>query len=580
MVAAGVLTAARADAVIARWPALSDFLRLNNLALLMMALAGVKVLHELGHALACKRFGGECHEIGLMLLVFTPCLYCDVSDSWTFSRRWRRGAVAAAGVYVELVLASLAVFLWWFSRPGLLQAMCLNVIVVCSVGTMIFNANPLLRYDGYYLLSDALGVPNLRQRSRAILRRGLARWCLGWVGPDAYQLPRRRLLLGSYAVASIAYTWLVMVTILWFLHRTLRPQGWGAAATILAAVVVGRFLFEPVHWAARVVSTGTPAQKVSRSRVAGTAAVLTVALTLLFWFPLPQRVSAPAVLLPVRAQPAYVTVPGLWEPQAASGDKVAKGQLLGRLVNDEVAMEVIQLEGQVRQLRRRLEHLNTERHDPAPAIAAEAAASLPMIREALADAENRWRQRLEDQRRLMVTAPCAGTVIPPPRRLAGTNAESNSESSLPFWRGTPLDSENSRSYLDVGSLLCFVGDAGELEALVEIPHPDVGLVQTGQRVRLKLDAAPDRVFEGTVVQLASSDQTFLAGASRDDLWRPTKHLTPAEVAPPPYQARIAVDDAPIGALVGARGHAQIVVARQSLGARLRRFLTRTFRFSH
>jgi putative peptide zinc metalloprotease protein len=106
-----------------------------------------------------KHFGGERYEIGVMMLVLTPCLYCNVSDSWMLPNRWHRAAIGAAGMYVELVLASIACFIWWFTVPGPLNYICLNVMFVSSVSTVMFNANPLLRYDGYYILSDVLEIP-------------------------------------------------------------------------------------------------------------------------------------------------------------------------------------------------------------------------------------------------------------------------------------------------------------------------------------------------------------------------------------------------------------------------------------
>jgi putative peptide zinc metalloprotease protein len=89
----------------------------------------------------CKHFGGECHEMGVMVLVLTPCLYCNVSDSWLLPNKWARAAIGAGGMYVELVLASIATWIWWFSEPGqLLNNLCLNVMFVCSVSTLIFNS--------------------------------------------------------------------------------------------------------------------------------------------------------------------------------------------------------------------------------------------------------------------------------------------------------------------------------------------------------------------------------------------------------------------------------------------------------
>ncbi|MGH7128191.1 MAG: hemolysin D, partial [Planctomycetaceae bacterium] len=132
---------------------------------ILVALAVVKIGHELAHAAACKHFGGECHEMGLMLLVFTPCLYCNVSDAWMLPSKWHRAAVGAAGMYLEVVLAAACTFLWWFSTPGLFNTICLNTMFVCSVGTLLFNGNPLLRYDGYYIISELFEVPNLHRQA-------------------------------------------------------------------------------------------------------------------------------------------------------------------------------------------------------------------------------------------------------------------------------------------------------------------------------------------------------------------------------------------------------------------------------
>ena len=122
-------------------------------------LAVTKMLHEFGHGLSCKRLGGECHEIGFMLLVLTPCLYCNVSDSWRLPNKWHRAAIGAAGMYVEIILATIATFVWWYVEPGWIQDLCLQIMLVSSVSTILFNGNPLLRFDGYYILSDLLEIP-------------------------------------------------------------------------------------------------------------------------------------------------------------------------------------------------------------------------------------------------------------------------------------------------------------------------------------------------------------------------------------------------------------------------------------
>src|SRR5262249_10525062 len=141
----------------ARLPGASHFFSLATITHLWIAVAVVKVLHELGHGLSCKAFGGEVHEMGFMLLCLAPCLYCDVSDSWTISGKWRRMFVGFAGMYVELLIAATATFLWWFTADSMLiNRLCLSLMIVCSVNTLMLNGNPLLRYDGYYVLSDWL----------------------------------------------------------------------------------------------------------------------------------------------------------------------------------------------------------------------------------------------------------------------------------------------------------------------------------------------------------------------------------------------------------------------------------------
>ncbi len=164
MIAALLLVAMRFDDVRSRFPALSQVWRSSNLVWLALAVAATKIVHEMAHALACKHFGGECHEMGVMLLAFTPCLYCNVSDVWTLASVRQRVVVSAAGMFAECTLAAVCAFMWWASEPGLLHDLCLNLMLVASVSTLVFNGNPLLRYDGYYILSDLLSVPNLAQR--------------------------------------------------------------------------------------------------------------------------------------------------------------------------------------------------------------------------------------------------------------------------------------------------------------------------------------------------------------------------------------------------------------------------------
>ena len=158
--------------------------------------------------------------MGIMVLVLTPCLYCNVSDSWMLPSKWARAAIGAAGIYVEVVIASICTFLWWFSEGTIFHNLCLNVMFISSVTTIVFNANPLLRYDGYYILADVVEIPNLRQKATTILSRKLGEWCLGLEPPDDPFLPQRnQLFFALYSVAAAIYRWVVALSICWFLYK-------------------------------------------------------------------------------------------------------------------------------------------------------------------------------------------------------------------------------------------------------------------------------------------------------------------------------------------------------------------------
>ena len=230
------------EEVMMRLPALSALISIHNLVWIGAAIGLAKVLHELGHALTCKHFGGECREMGVMLLVFTPCLYCNVSDAWLMNNRWHRIAVSGAGIFVELLLATVASFLWWFSEPGALNSICMNMMIVCSINTVLFNGNPLLKYDGYYVLSDLVSVPNLATRSKSRLLDVVVRITCGVKFANPRMLPSRGdLPLIIYGAASFLYRWFVLALILWTLHVALRPMGLVAIAHAITAACVLTF---------------------------------------------------------------------------------------------------------------------------------------------------------------------------------------------------------------------------------------------------------------------------------------------------------------------------------------------------
>src|SRR4051794_28462252 len=139
MLGAVALVASHWNTFMAKLPAYHEFFTLKTVAYLWVALGAVKVIHEFGHGLSCKTFGGEVHEMGALFLVFSPCLYCNVSDAWTLPNKWHRIIISAAGIYVELIIAAIATFVWWGTEPGtFINSMSMSLMVVCSVSTFVF----------------------------------------------------------------------------------------------------------------------------------------------------------------------------------------------------------------------------------------------------------------------------------------------------------------------------------------------------------------------------------------------------------------------------------------------------------
>ena len=166
------------------WPELSAHLSnnlfsTNNLLWLWLVFPVVKAIHEFGHAFAVKKWGGEVNEMGILLLAFTPIPYVDASSSASFPDKQRRIAVAASGMAVELLLAAVALVVWLNMENGQIRALAFNIMLICSVSTILFNGNPLMRYDGYYIFTDLIEIPNLGQRSTRYLGYLFQRYLLG-----------------------------------------------------------------------------------------------------------------------------------------------------------------------------------------------------------------------------------------------------------------------------------------------------------------------------------------------------------------------------------------------------------------
>jgi putative peptide zinc metalloprotease protein len=263
-----------------------------NVLMLVLLYPASKLLHELGHGYLTKAAGGAVHEAGIMLLVLLPVPYVDASASSAFPAAWRRMLVAGGGIMVELALASLAMIAWVNLPAGLWRAAAFNLMLLCSVSTLLFNGNPLLRFDGYYILSDLLQIHNLDQRSRRYLLYLIQRYGFGLARAESpLRAPSEAKWLIGYGVVSFIYRLAIMLSI-----GVLVSQRYFVIGVILAVVSLSQMMVLPVLRGLRYVADD-PALRDRRRRAAwvsvGVAASLAI---LLLAIPVPYATVAQGVV--------------------------------------------------------------------------------------------------------------------------------------------------------------------------------------------------------------------------------------------------------------------------------------------
>ncbi|WP_233148242.1 HlyD family efflux transporter periplasmic adaptor subunit [Rhodopirellula sp. MGV] len=577
--AASLLLATQYETVYSRLPTFQQFFAADRWIILAATMAIVKVLHEFGHGLSCKKFGGECHEIGFMLLVFTPCLYCNVSDSWMLPNKWKRVWIGAGGIYVEMILASLAAFVWFFTESGTtVNDLCLNMMFLNVVSTVLVNGNPLLRFDGYYILMDMLEIPNLRQKSTEVLKRWFQKTCLGLELQDDPFLPTRgRFWFAMFTIASVIYRWVVVFSICWFVIKVLEPYGLEVIGRAVAVVGFFGLVAQPVIQTWKFCRTPGRLSKVKRFNVMVTAAVAATVIVAVCYIPLPHHIDAAFEVRPGEAGRVYAGSSGQIVTTVEPGQFVETGQTIAVLKNPDLEMRMQDLQIEEAVAETTLEKLKQRR------ISDRSLAAQIDTQEKMLAAVRELKQKTQvELDRLTVVAPISGIVIPPPKKpLQG--AESG---QLPTWWGSPLELRNRGATLSAEDLLCEIGNADDFEAILAIDQGDVQLVSVGQAVDMKLDSRRMDTFSGTVEEMAReplrNTSTSMSSQTGSDLQTEidpaTGQVKPRSVT---YQARVPLQIDPTADLPlrpGYRGSAKVHVEDKSLGQRLWRVIAKTFNF--
>jgi len=322
-----------------------------NLVALLIAYPFIKVLHELGHALAVKVWGGRVHDVGVMFILFMPIPYVDASASSSFASKWRRALVDSAGILTELLIASIALMIWLDAEEPILRSILFNMMLIGTVSTVLFNGNPLLKFDGYYILSDIIEIPNLAQRSQKYLLYLFKRYVCGVANASSpVTAPGERIWFLIYGPLAAAYRVFITISIALFLAGEYLIVG-----LVLAAWSVLLLGVMPIT---RFVSSFAKDPDLNHRRARAVAAiggVVAAALALVVLVPAPYSTVAEAVAVvpenrQVRSGAEGFVVRFLAEPGAA----VTPGTRLAQLADPSVEAEARVLKAQVAALEVRL----------------------------------------------------------------------------------------------------------------------------------------------------------------------------------------------------------------------------------
>ncbi|WP_417734234.1 efflux RND transporter periplasmic adaptor subunit [Rosistilla oblonga] len=477
-------------------PSFHAFFGPQNWLPLAITIIVTKVVHELAHGVVCRQFGARCPEIGVLLLCGTPCMYCDVTDSWSLPNRWQRAAVMLAGVYVEAILAAVATLIWWSSRVGPVHFGCMNLMFVCGVSTLLFNLNPLMRFDGYYVLSDLVNVPNLRSQAAGAWRSSIVAPLAGDAFRDAIPWrPRGARWLVLFHAASTAWRWMAVVAIAtWVIAvadtARLLPLGYLAASGLIVAAVLPMFLK-----LFRVARGDDAWRGVNRMRRAVLIGAAIAAVVVLFVVPLPRRIAATGVVDYADAATLYVRSGGRVDRvDVEFGQRVAEGEAVVQLESPQLLHEQIQLVSQSAEAGVRVASLRRR------------ALSNPELmdqwdsEQATAD---RLQQRVEFLQRqvqqLTICSTTAGIVLPmiDPVRAAKVSLR-----------------ELTGQHLAEGTKLCRVGDPHRLEVVLELDAEARALIDTGSRVRIRFDQNGIGVVESRVDSISEIREGEMQAAVR------------------------------------------------------------------
>lgn len=499
----------------------------------------LKVVHEGAHAVAVRQYGGKVHEAGTTLVAGLPLFYVEASDSYLFPKKSQRIAVAAAGIVAELIVAAVLVWLWFFMADGFARQLVLNLLLVASVSTVLFNGNPLMRFDGYYILADALDRPDLRERSGEFVSSRLGDFLLG---TKSREVPRKEAwLLGCYGVLSQAWLIIVILGIWRFLSVVAQPHGLQSAVNLLiGAWVINSLVFPFFQFCRGLFERAEASRGARRKRALAGLAVASLVVAGIFFVPLPHWIARSCVLEPADDSVLRAGVDGfVAEVLVTEGETVKAGQILSRLRSSALTAELQSAKLAVNQAEASLRG----------AVTASSLAEVGKQRTALAAARSRLAETEKRAERLVLTAAIDGVV-----------ATRDMDTKL-------------GQFLKAGDVFCVVQPPMLDEFLVPLGEKEARQVKSGATARLRLRGQPGKVFHGVVAgdplrliaeqlpaglrEAAGGDVAVSANAARQEMLLADTHFAKVRITNPDDTLKI-----------GMTGRVRIACGNQTIAGRL------------
>jgi len=447
-----------------------------NLALLWLIWLGLKIIHELFHALVCYRYGGHIQEAGILFILFMPFTYVDATSSWNFPSRWQRLHVAFAGIFAELGIAWIALLLWAHDPDSSTGLLAHRTVLVAGISSLLFNGNPLMRFDGYYMLSDLVAIPNLYQLGLQSAREQLARFFLNIKGrsPLEHFSKGKRIFIRTYGILVFIWRFLVLASLGYLASKLF--GGLGIFITLAALLI---WISSPLH----AFISRWPLYRQQNPHVGRDLLLrggLTVALPALLISTVSWRqwIREPAVVEYEQQVRVKTATSGFVERLLVhNGDQVQENQQLLVLSNPDLTSRLRQVDLELEQLRLKSRIAYNSHLLPEMQILRRQAEALAV----------QARQLRDEVAGLIVRAPASGTVIAP-----------------------GLDTVQGL-FLDKGKEILWIVSPGRKHMMASIAQKDVDAMRArvGTQVRIKMRASGLDPFYGTVKRISPTASTRL-----------------------------------------------------------------------